>query len=163
IRDLRARHVVEGGSTITQQVAKLLIARQAPRGQAPHGWLAKLHEGVVALRLEHRLSKNDILALYLNLAPYGNQIEGAERASRAYFGRSGASVTPAEAAFLAALPQRPTRFNPWRDPTRVRSRQQRILSTMSARHWLSAGDYDTARAEPLILSHETQALIAPHF
>ena len=88
-RDVRARRVVEGGSTITQQVAKLLLARASGQMSA-HGWRAKLHEAVVALRLEHRLTKNEMLALYLNLAPYGNQIQGAERASPGVF-RSRAS------------------------------------------------------------------------
>ncbi len=80
-RNLRARRVVEGGSTITQQVAKLLLQRASPSRR--RGWLTKIHEAVVALRLEHRLTKNEILALYVNLAPYGNQIDGAERASQA--------------------------------------------------------------------------------
>ena len=78
-------------------------------------WLQKIDEAIVALRLEHRLTKPEILALYLNLAPYGNQITGAERASHAYFGMPASLLTPAQAAFLAALPQRPSRFNPWRN------------------------------------------------
>ena len=109
-RNVRARRVVEGGSTITQQVAELLLRRQ---GQAPaRRFGAKLREAVIALRLEHRLSKDEILALYLSLAPYGNQITGAARASQAYFGRTVAELTVAESAYLAALPQQPTRFNP---------------------------------------------------
>jgi penicillin-binding protein 1C len=159
--DLRRGRIVEGGSTITQQVAKLLLARRfGPRGR---GWLAKLDEAIVALRLEHRRSKDEILALYLNLAPYGNQIEGAERASHAYFGRSASTLTPAEAAFLAALPQQPGRYNPWRDPASAKPRADRILATMQARGWLAAPDYATARAERLDLSHDATTLVAPHF
>ena len=79
LANLRARRVVQGGSTITQQVAKLLLARQ--NGGVARGWTAKIHEAVIALRLEHRLTKREILALYLNLAPYGNQISGAGRAA----------------------------------------------------------------------------------
>ena len=85
-RNLREGAVVEGGSTITQQVAKLLVARQNAGRQA-RGLSAKIREAIIALRLEHRLSKREILTLYLNLAPYGNQIQGAERASRAYSDR----------------------------------------------------------------------------
>jgi penicillin-binding protein 1C len=161
IHDLRARRLVEGGSTITQQVAKLLLARRT--GHVAHGWRAKLGEAVVAIRLEHRLSKDDVLALYLNLAPYGNQIEGARRAARAYFGREPSTLTPAEAAFLAALPQRPGRFNPWRTPERVRARQLRILDVMAARGWLSAGDRIAAARERLQLTTDARALVAPHF
>ena len=69
------------------------LERQAGRHRR-RGWRAKIREAVVALRLEHRLTKNEILALYLNLAPYGNQIEGAERAARAYFGRPSALAHP---------------------------------------------------------------------
>ena len=112
-RNVRAGRIVEGGSTITQQVAKLLIARA--EGPAGRGWRGKAREAVIAVRLEHRYTKRQILAMYLNLAPYGNQITGVERASRAYFGRPAATLTAAEAAYLAALPQQPSRFNPWKD------------------------------------------------
>ncbi|MCC7043780.1 MAG: penicillin-binding protein 1C [Acidobacteria bacterium] len=159
-RNVRAGDVEEGGSTITQQVAKLLLARQ--NGGAS-GWRAKAWEAVVALRLEHRLAKRDILALYLNLAPYGNQIQGASRAARAYFGRDVASLTPAETTFLAALPQQPGRFNPWRDARRAAGRQARLLATMRDRGWLAAADHDAALAERLTLTREDQAFLAPHF
>ena len=110
--NLAEGRVVEGGSTITQQVAKHLLQRHEPA--RARGLAAKLHEAVIALRLEHRFTKADLLAMYLNLAPYGNQIAGVERASRAYFGVPAAMATPAQAAFLAGLPQRPSAFNPYR-------------------------------------------------
>ncbi|HET9315844.1 MAG TPA: biosynthetic peptidoglycan transglycosylase, partial [Vicinamibacteria bacterium] len=97
--NLRAGRFVEGGSTITQQAVKQLIAR-------PRTARGKLREMLLALRVEHRLTKDEILALYLNVAPYGNQIVGAEAASRAYFGCSAHDLTHAQAAFLAGLPQR---------------------------------------------------------
>ncbi len=161
-RNVRARHIVQGGSTITQQVAKLLLARQEG-GQRTRGWRAKVHEAIVALRLEHRLTKAEILAIYLNRAPYGNQIDGAARAAEAYFGRDVATLTAAEAAFLAALPQQPGRFNPWRTPGRAEPRQRRILGTMAARNWLSAADLASARAERVSLNRRTTTLLAPHF
>ena len=166
-RNLRAQAVVEGGSTISQQVAQLLLARQAGAARRRGGWRAQLTEAVLALRLEHHLSKDAILALYLNLAPYGNQIAGIERAARAYFG-SGApaaapALTPAEAAFLAALPQQPTRFNPWRDAKAAVARQRRILRIMAAEGWLEAGAYRAALDERLTLRHDADALLAPHF
>ena len=142
-RNVRARRVVEGGSTITQQVAELLLRRQGHSPARRFG--AKLREAVIALRLEHRLSKDEILALYLSLAPYGNQITGAARASRAYFGRPVAELTVAESAYLAALPQQPTRFNPWRRPEAARARQQRIIDEMALRRWITA---EAAGARP---------------
>jgi penicillin-binding protein 1C len=118
---------------------------------------------VLALRLEHRLSKDEILALYLNLAPYGNQIEGAARAAVAYFGRSVTSLTAAEAAFLAALPQQPSRYDPWKEPTAARRRQQRILDTMAERGWIDGGTLATARREELSFVRAKPDSLAPHF
>ncbi len=161
-RNLRSGQIVEGGSTITQQVAKLLLARQA-HGRVARGWRAKVREAIVAIRLEHRLTKPEIVALYLTLAPYGNQIAGAERAARAYFGRPVATLTLAESAFLAALPQQPSRFNPWRDAARAAPRQARVLDAMRARAWISDDELAAARAEQLTLHRDTARLVAPHF
>ena len=162
LRNLRYRRVLEGGSTITQQVAKLLLARHAAPG-ARRTAVTKLREAVIALRLEHRFSKRDILALYLNLAPYGNQLSGAGRASRAYFGHPPSLLTPAQAAFLAALPQRPSAYNPYRDVTRARRRQERVIGRMRALGTLSTEQAREASDERLALSREPAAFIAPHF
>ena len=165
-RDVRRRRVLEGGSTITQQVAKLLVAR-APGASAPapggRGVTAKISEAIVALRLEHRLTKREIVALYLNLAPYGNQLTGAERASRAYFGRGAELLTPAQAAFLAALPQRPTAFNPYRDAARALPRQKRIIVQMGLQRLLSADRVGEALREQLTLDRAPAPFSAPHF
>ena len=129
-QNLVERQIVEGGSTITQQVAKLLLQRR--EGVKPRGFRAKVREMVLALRLEHRFTKREMLALYLNLASYGNQATGAGRASQIYFGVEPSMLTPAQAAFLAALPQRPTAFNPWRNLASARARQQTVLRRMAA-------------------------------
>jgi penicillin-binding protein 1C len=165
-RNVGALDRVEGGSTLTQQVAKLLLDRRAQLGSGTtrrRGWFAKIDEAVVALRLEHRLSKAEILALYLNLAPYGNQIAGAERASRAYFGIESSMLTPAQAAFLAALPQRPSRFNPWRSLAQAWARQRVVLARMERRGLLSGAAAAEARAERLRLADEDARFLAPHF
>jgi len=161
-RNIRHRRVVEGGSTITQQAAKLLIAR-ADEGAGRRNVAAKLREAVIAIRLEHRFSKREILALYLNLASYGNQLTGAERASRAYFGRNAALLTPAQAAFLAALPQRPSSFNPYRDPARARARQERVIVQMGVLGMLRPDRVREALDERLTLTREPATFIAPHF
>jgi len=162
-RNTRRRRFSEGGSTITQQVAKLLLARGAPSSSGGRGVATKVREAVIALRLEHRLTKREILALYLNLAPYGNQLVGVESASREYFGHGAALLTPAQAAFLAALPQRPTRFNPYRDPERVRGRQQYVIERMAALGSLSIDAAREALAERLALKREPAVFLAPHF
>jgi penicillin-binding protein 1C len=165
-RNVVALDRVEGGSTLTQQVAKLLLDRRAQLAAGTprrRGWFAKIDEAIVALRLEHRLSKAEILALYLNLAPYGNQIAGAERASRAYFGSDSSMLTPAQAAFLAALPQRPSRFNPWRSLAHATARQRVVLARMERRGFLPASAAAIARAERLRLAEEDARFLAPHF
>jgi membrane peptidoglycan carboxypeptidase len=115
LRDARALRIEEGGSTLTQQVAKTVAGPSSQAVPAARlnraAFRAKLREAVIALRLEHRLSKRDLLALYLSFAPYGNQIIGVERASHAYFGTSASQLTVAQSAFLAGLPQRPSAFN----------------------------------------------------
>ncbi|HXI31548.1 MAG TPA: penicillin-binding protein 1C, partial [Vicinamibacterales bacterium] len=171
-RDLRYRRLIEGGSTITQQTAKLLIARAdtvrlkpdtTGADAAPRGLAAKLREAIVAMRLEHRFTKREILALYLNLAPYGNQFAGVERASRAYFGRGAAMLTPAQAALLAALPQRPSSFNPYRDPARARRRQEAVIARMGRLGLLPADRVREALDERLALVREPASFVAPHF
>jgi penicillin-binding protein 1C len=159
--NLVERSIVEGGSTITQQVAKLLLNRRDPK--RTRGWSAKIGEAVIALRLEHRFDKREILAMYLNLAGYGNQISGAERAGRAYFGINVSMLTPAQAAFLAGLPQRPTGFNPYRNREAAISRQRAVLRRMQAAGALTAGQAALARDERLAFKAATSAFVAPHF
>jgi penicillin-binding protein 1C len=94
-------HIVSGGSTITMQVARLMEPR------AKRSLYAKLHEAVRALQLEWALSKDEILSLYLTLAPYGGNLEGVRAASLAYFGKEPRRLTLGETALLVALPQSP--------------------------------------------------------
>ena len=159
--NLAERAIVEGGSTITQQAAKLLLNRRAP-GRV-RGWKAKAHEAVIAIRLEHRFTKREILAIYLNLAAYGNQIAGVERASQSYFGKTASMLTPAQSAFLAGLPQRPSRFNPWRNLELAVSRQRVVLGRMQAAGALTAEQAREARQEQLVLSPSRNPFSAPHF
>lgn len=156
VQNARRGKVVQGGSTITQQVVKLLA------GSPPRTLRSKLAEAVLALRLEHRLSKDEILALYLNLAPYGNQYVGAERASRGYFGIPAENLTVAQAAFLAALPQRPSAFDPYRS-SEARRRQELILARMEKLGMLAPSDAALARRETLRVAPMRRAFLAPHF
>lgn len=160
-RNLVERQVVEGGSTISQQVAKLLIQRR--EGIRYRGVRAKIREMVLALRLEHRFSKRQVLAVYLNLAAYGNQTAGAGRASQLYFGVDASMLTPAQAAFLAALPQRPTAFNPLKNIASARARQQTVLRRMAAAGRLSPERLREAQAEQVVIRPRNGALSAPHF
>jgi penicillin-binding protein 1C len=112
-------------------------------------FVQKLREAIVALRLEHRYTKGEILALYVNLAPYGEQTTGIVRASRRYFGCAPEDLTVAQAAWLAALPQRPSA------PRRALARQRAILALMNAPA--------EARKERLSFARATPPMLAPHF
>ncbi|MGH9410613.1 MAG: penicillin-binding protein 1C, partial [Vicinamibacterales bacterium] len=160
-RDLEERAIVEGGSTITEQTAKLLLQRRD--GLSRRGLAAKTRELILALRLEHRFSKPQILALYLNLASYGNQTAGAARASQIYFGVDASMLTAAQAAFLAALPQRPSAFNPWKALSSARARQRSVLWRMAAAGALTPAQLTEARAEQLVLAPRAAPFVAPHF
>jgi penicillin-binding protein 1C len=160
--NLLERSVVEGGSTITQQVAKLLLNRKTP--SRTRGWGAKVQEALIALRLEHRFTKRELMAMYLNLAGYGNQVSGVERASQLYFGVSSSMLTPAQAAFLAGLPQRPSGFNPYRRRDAAIARQRSVLKRMQAAGALSEHDVSVARQEQLnVTPGAASPFLAPHF
>jgi penicillin-binding protein 1C len=151
VHDVVRLRAAEGGSTITQQVAKMLL------GNPPRTLGAKIREAIVALRLEHRYSKRQILALYVNLAPYGEQTIGIARASRRYFGCAPEELTIAQSAWLASLPQRPS------TPRRALARQRIVLARMHSLHLIDAASYRDARAERLSLGRGSQPMLAPHF
>ncbi|MEW5764558.1 MAG: penicillin-binding protein 1C [Acidobacteriota bacterium] len=154
--DAKAGRIKEGGSTLTQQAVKRLMGRPRTVG-------GKLREMVYALRLEHRLSKREILALYLNLAPYGNQFVGASAASRGYFGCSPQDLTPAQAAFLAGLPQRPTALDPYKNLDSALGRQRWVLGRMRALGFLNGEDHGRALRERLKVGRPDRPFLAPHF
>ena len=160
-QNLSEGKIVEGGSTITQQVAKLLLNRRFPK--RVRGMREKVREAVLALRLEHRFDKREILALYLNLAVYGNQVVGASRASHAYFAAEPSMLTPAQAAFLAGLPQRPTGYNPFRKRDQAIARQRTVLRRMEAAGALTSDQAREAKDERLRFSRTPSPFLAPHF
>jgi penicillin-binding protein 1C len=160
-QNLSEGRIVEGGSTITQQVAKLLLNRRSPK--RVRGVREKIREAMLALRLERRFDKREILALYLNLAAYGNQVVGAGRASRAYFAAEPSMLTPAQAAFLAGLPQRPTGYNPFRKRDQAIARQRTVLRRMEVAGALTADQAREAKDERLRFSRTPSPFLAPHF
>jgi len=115
---------VSGASTLSMQVARLIEP-------IPHTLPGKLWQSLRALQLEARLSKDQILTLYLNLAPFGGGIEGVQAASYAYLGKPAGSLSYAEAALLAVLPQSPTRLRPDRQPARARIARDKVLSRLA--------------------------------
>lgn len=135
---------LEGGSTITQQVAKnVLLTNEASLSR-------KLKEAILSSRLEATLSKEQILELYLNEIYLGYRSYGAASAAFNYFGKSLDQLTPGEAAFLAALPKGPTNYHPKRHPAAAVARRNWVLREMNESGWLSDADYAAYRAQPLV-------------
>nr|WP_254604296.1 penicillin-binding protein 1C [Leisingera sp. ANG59] len=153
---LRNGRTVSGGSTLTMQVARLLEDGTTGR------WAGKLRQMRVALALERRLSKDEILTLYLTHAPYGGAAEGIRAATYSWFGKEPTRLTPAEAALLVALPQSPERRRPDRFPKAASDARDRVLERMERQGILSAEQTEAARRTPL--PHQMAAFPrhAPH-
>ncbi len=134
---------LEGGSTITQQVAKnVLLTNESSLNR-------KLKEAILSSRLEATLTKEQILELYLNEIYLGYRSYGVASAAYNYFGKSLNQLTPDEAAFLAALPKGPNNYNPKRHPGAAKGRRDWVLGEMADNKWLTQEELATALARPL--------------
>ncbi|MGE0716157.1 MAG: penicillin-binding protein 1C [Alphaproteobacteria bacterium] len=150
-----AGRVVSGASTLTMQTARLLEPR-------PRTLVSKAIEAVRAFQIERRLSKDEILGLYLTLAPYGGNVEGVRAASLVYFGKEPAALRPAEAALLVALPQAPARLRPDRYPEAARAARDKVLDRMVERGVIDAAAAAEGQAEPLPPARFPLPMAAPH-
>jgi penicillin-binding protein 1C len=153
---VRCGRIVSGASTITQQLVKL----SEPR---PRTLWTKLIEALQAMRLEQVWSKERIMEEYLNRLDYGSFTRGTAEAAAFYFGKAVLDLSPAEAAFLAGLPQAPTRFNPVQHMERARKRQHWVLGRMFGNHFLARSEYERAVQEPIQLWKARRPFAAPHF
>src|SRR6266849_287762 len=160
-QDISAGHIVAGGSTLTQQLARLRFLPAEERVSRSLG--RKLVESWLALRLTQSLGKATVLEQYLNGAPYGNLAVGAEAAAWTYFGRPARELSLAQAALLAGLPQAPTAYDPFSHPDAARARQTVVLDLMLRRGVLTQAEVETARAEPLDFNTRPFPLSAAHF
>ena len=157
LRDgLQAGRRVSGASTITQQLVKMAVPR-------PRTLRTKLLELLTARRMEMTWDKSQILTHYFARLDYGNLHRGPAAAAQGYFGKPLQDCSPAECAFLAGLPQSPTRLNPWRDPAPARQRQQWILQRLRSMDHMDSALLDRAVAEPLRLRRHYGNFAAPHF
>ena len=148
--------VVSGGSTLTMQVARLL--EEGTTGEVG----GKLRQMRVALALERRLSKDQILQLYLHLAPFGGNLEGVRAASISYFGKEPARLTPAEAALLVAIPQAPESRRPDRAADRAESARNRVLARAVAEGVIDADEAEAALREEVPGIRKPFPALAPH-
>ena len=153
---LRHGRVVSGGSTITMQVVRL-IGRRHERTV----W-GKLKQIAHALELEQRLSKTEILQLYLRLAPFGGNLEGVRAATLAYLGKEPRRLSLGEAALLVALPQSPEARRPDRRPGTARNARGRVLARMVKAGVISQGQAERANGEPVPKRRRAFPMLAPH-
>ena len=153
---LRNGYIISGGSTLTMQVSRLL----EPRPDRTLG--AKLLQIVRAIELERRLSKDEVLGLYLTLAPYGGNLEGIRAASLAYFGKEPRRLTQAQAALLVALPQSPELRRPDRAPAAARRARDRVLDRVAAPLRIPSDEIALAKREPVPAGRRSMPALAPH-
>ncbi len=153
---LAGGQIVSGGSTLTMQVARLL------EGQPTRNAWGKLRQMVHAQALERQLGKDEILDLYLTLAPYGGNIEGIRAASLAYFGKEPTRLTTAQAALLVALPQSPEARRPDRYPAAARAGRDKVLDRLVALGALPAEEALAAKREPVPTARRDFPMLAAH-
>ncbi|MZH04543.1 MAG: PBP1A family penicillin-binding protein [Nitrospinae bacterium] len=158
ITNMKAGHVVEGGSTITQQLTKTMFLsreRTLPR---------KIKEAILAVRLELVFSKDEILEMYLNQIYYGHGTYGVEAASRTYFGKSVKDLTIAECAMIASLPKAPNNYSPYRNPERARKRRNHVIRRMAEVSFITPEQAKLSMVEDFHLGEVEKMLNkAPYF
>lgn len=149
----------QGGSTLTQQVVKnVYLTREKTITR-------KVKEWVLAIALEKQLTKDEILSVYLNEMPYGGTIYGAQEASKYFFGKDASDLTLAEAAYLAALPQRPSYFSPHGNNLDKLEKRKNLVLTMMLEHaFITNDEYEKALDETVIFNKfKNHNILAPHF
>jgi len=157
-KNLEAGKIVQGGSTITQQVAKLLYL------SPEKSYLRKIKEAILAYKIDTYLTKEEILHLYLNHIYLGHGTYGIEAAAEAYFGKSSRHLTLSEAAILAGLPKAPTTYSPYVNYEKARQRQAYVLERMVEDRYISKEDREKALAQAIHLrSIRPKDKIAPYF
>lgn len=150
--------VVSGASTITQQVVRNVLGTDRKRTL-----VNKIQEAFFALRVAKKFDKEKILEFYLNKVYYGNLNYGVAAASHTYFGKQPRDLDIAESAFLAGLPQSPSRFDPFKNLDRAVARQKIVLERMLTEKLISHEEFTQAVNEELVIEPRSVAIRAPHF
>ncbi len=153
--NLRTGRRVSGASTLTMQLCRMMDDR-------PRTWGSKLVETFRALQLDRLRTKENLLELYLNTAPYGRNYRGVEAAALGFFGKHADQLTLAESALLAGLPQSPARLDPQRHPARARARRDYVLHRMLANGVITPAQAASASAAPLALIARPHTVSADH-
>ncbi len=157
-KNIWAGEIVQGGSTITQQVTKSLLL------SPEKSFSRKIKEAFLAYRLDQNLSKRDILYIYLNQIYLGHGAYGVEAAAQTYFGKKSKELNLAESAMLAGLPQAPSRYSPLLNFQRAKDRQRYVLKRMVEEGFLPSQEAQKAEQFPLTFARESDSIgaVAPH-
>ncbi len=142
ITNMREGEIAQGASTITQQMVKSLLLTPE------RTYKRKMREIILSRRIERQFSKEEILYLYLNQIYFGNSAWGIGQAARSYFGKEAPELTISEAALLAGLPQRPSAYNPTRNPVAAEARRRYVLRRMWGDGYLDEATYEAELALP---------------
>ena len=157
-KNIEAGRIVQGGSTITQQVAKSLYL------SSERSYIRKIKEAILAYKIDRYLSKDEIMNLYLNHIYLGHGTYGIEAASQGYFGKSARHLNLAEASLLAGLPKAPSSYSPFLHLDRARQRQAYVLERMVEDEYITAAEKESALTTPIHLkSIRPKEKIAPYF
>ncbi|MFZ2197636.1 MAG: PBP1A family penicillin-binding protein [Thermodesulfovibrionales bacterium] len=157
MQDIKAGSMVQGGSTITQQLAKMLFLKPAK------SLVRKIKEAVIAIKIEKRYTKDEILGLYLNQTYFGTRAFGIEAAAQTYFGKRSDQLSISEAALLAALPKAPSLYSPFKNPQKAKERRTTVLTLMLSHRFITHDQYNRALKEPLPASPRYRKYEAPYF
>lgn len=157
-RDVTSGSLSQGGSTITQQLVKNAILTNEKT------FTRKIKEIILAIEIEQKFSKDQILQLYLNEIPYGSSAYGVESASRTFFNKPAKDLTLAEASYLASIPQAPTHYSPFGSYTDdLKNRHELVLDKMAEQGFISSEDAAKAKKDEVKFSLSKDHIIAPHF
>ncbi len=159
-KNIKARRIEQGGSTITQQVTKSLLLKNPART-----YKRKVREALLSLQIEREFSKEEILYLYLNQIYLGHGQYGVEAASQTYFGKEASELNVAESALLAGLAQAPSKDSPIKHFNRAKTRQRYVLERMRAEGFINDKEYEEALATPLHIQQDKHEALekAAHF
>lgn len=158
IKNQQTGNKIQGASTITQQLVKLrLLTREKT-------FVRKIKEIILAVIVEGNFSKDQILEMYLNEVNYGGAVYGIEQAAVTFFGKNAKNLTLSESAFLAGLPQAPSKYSPYAGNLEASyARRDEVLRRMQEDGYINAADFEAATKEKLIFNSSAISIQAPHF
>lgn len=148
--NISAGEIVQGGSTLTQQLAKNMFLSQEQTMSR------KVYEVMFSLMLEDKFSKDQILEMYFNTTYFGNGATGITAAARSYFGKTPAEMNLAECAVIASLPYAPSALNPYENPEGCKKRQHLVLDTMVKRGFIGETVANAAKEKTIYLADGTE-------